>query len=288
MALADSGAGDRGIAASDLSQHTPRGDADEPRPVPRVGRFNPDALFTIGSVRLPHIARRSKASVRAGDTISSEVEWRTRKMHWNRAMRKLVVAACLLLSAAVVAPARATADINQMSPASEHQPEPDPDEQQVADRRRLGSFDAASVSLTDAMSSAERLHDGSRTVQISFVDSGAGEYRVRTLKDNQLWDNIIDANTGKQVGKERLLLLDRLSDDDRSNIAAFKFVRQQLSDAVAVAEKATSGKALGGGLMKDQGKLNFVVIVASENRLKQVMLQPPKAVQPGKQLHRSP
>jgi len=32
----------------------------------------------------------------------------------------------------------------------------------------------------------------------------------------------------------------------------------------------------------------FVVIVASENRLKQVMLEPPGAVRSGKQSHRSP
>jgi hypothetical protein len=39
-------------------------------------------------------------------------------------------------------------------------------------------------------------------------------------------------------------------------------------------EKAASGKALGGGLMHEVGKLNFVVVVVSDDRLKQVMLEP--------------
>jgi hypothetical protein len=40
-------------------------------------------------------------------------------------------------------------------------------------------------------------------------------------------------------------------------------------------EKAASGKALGGGLINEDGKLNFVVVVVSDDRLKQVMLEPP-------------
>jgi len=203
-------------------------------------------------------------------------------------MRRLCLALCLLLPF-VLAPARATADVTGNSPAVPGRSELDPAlVQEIQARRLIESFGAASVSLTEAMSTAESLHDGSRTVQINFDNSGDGRYRVRTLKDERLWDNIIDANTGKQAAGETSLLLDQLSDEDRSNIAALKSVSQRLIDAVAVAEKATSGKALGGGLMKDRGKLNFVVIVASENRLKQVMLEPPGVVRSGKQSHRSP
>jgi hypothetical protein len=48
------------------------------------------------------------------------------------------------------------------------------------------------------------------------------------------------------------------------------------SDAVRVAEKAAEGNALAGRLVKQNGKLNFVVIVASGGHLKEVMLEPPK------------
>ena len=202
-------------------------------------------------------------------------------------MKRLLTAFCLLLSA-VLAPALATADVTENLPGGHDRSETNTAGQQVDDRRLLDSFGAASVSLTDAMSTAERLHNGSRTIQIRFDNSGVREYRVRTLKDDRLWENAIDANTGKQSREEKSLLLDQLSDEERNNIAALKFVRQQLADAVAVAEKATSGKALGGGLMKDGGKLNFVVVVVSENRLKQVMLEPPSVVRSGKESRRSP
>jgi hypothetical protein len=43
-----------------------------------------------------------------------------------------------------------------------------------------------------------------------------------------------------------------------------------------VAEKAADGSALAGGLMKQDGKLNFVVVIANGDRLKEVMLEPPR------------
>ena len=191
------------------------------------------------------------------------------------------------MSSAVLAPALATADVTENLPADQHRSETD------TDRRLLDSFGAASVSLTEAMSTAERLQDGSRTNQISFNNSGVGGYRVRTLKDDRLCENVIDANTGKQSIEEKSLLLGQLSEEDRNSIAALKFVRQQLADAVAVAEgdirQGTCRRPdEGWGKMKDGGKLNFVVIVASENRLKQVMLEPPRVVRSGKESRRSP
>ncbi len=53
-----------------------------------------------------------------------------------------------------------------------------------------------------------------------------------------------------------------------------------------VAEKAGSGKALGGGLVRLNGRLNFVVVVVSGDSLKEVMLEPPKAGRRGSDNYR--
>jgi hypothetical protein len=45
---------------------------------------------------------------------------------------------------------------------------------------------------------------------------------------------------------------------------------------VHVAEKAASGKALGAGLVRQEDRLNFVVVVVSGDSLKEVLLEPPK------------
>ena len=56
---------------------------------------------------------------------------------------------------------------------------------------------------------------------------------------------------------------------------ALKSVEQEPSDALCIAEKAAFGSALALGLIKQDGKLNFVVVIARGDRTKDVMLEPP-------------
>jgi Peptidase propeptide and YPEB domain len=137
----------------------------------------------------------------------------------------------------------------------------------------LEQFRTTHVPLGQAMAIAERLQHGSRTADISFEISGPPVYRVRTIKNERVWENVIDANTGSVSQAE---IASSLKELDRRRSLALKWIKQELSDAVRVAEKAAAGNALAGGLMKQDGKLNFVVVVASGGRLKEVMLEPPK------------
>lgn len=188
-------------------------------------------------------------------------------------MKSFPLAIVFLFWAALV-PAQATADITEAPLASQDRSDTNVESDDNATRDLLALFRAARLSLSEAMTIAERLHGGSRTAQISFALSGDHEYRVRTVKGNRVWENNIDAKTGRIAGEETVLDPNQLGDADRNNILALKFVKQQLSDAVFLAEKATSGKAFGGGLMNEDGKLTFVVVVVSDDRLKEVMLEP--------------
>jgi uncharacterized membrane protein YkoI len=98
---------------------------------------------------------------------------------------------------------------------------------------------------------------------------------VRTVTNQRIWENVIDANTGSVTEKEISSSLRELGREDLGNIIALKSAEQELSDAVRIAEKAAEGSALAGGLMKQDGKLNFVVLIANGDRLKEVMLEPP-------------
>ncbi|MET4291201.1 putative membrane protein YkoI [Bradyrhizobium sp. LB8.2] len=150
------------------------------------------------------------------------------------------------------------------------------DAEEKATRRVLEQFRTTRVALSQAIAIAEHLHDGSRTADISFEISGVPVYRVRTVKNEQVWENVIDANTGSITEREVASSLKELDREDLVNIIALKWIEQELSDAVRVAEKAAAGSALAGGLVKQNGKLNFVIVVASGERLKEVMLEPPK------------
>ena len=156
------------------------------------------------------------------------------------------------------------------------------DDPEKAIRRVLEQFRTTQVPLSHAIAIAEQLHDGSRTADISFEISGLPVYRVRTVKNERVWENIIDAKTGSITEKEITSSLKELNRDDLANITALKWIKQELSDAVQFAERAAAGSALAGGLMKQDGKLNFVIVVASGDHLKEVTLEPPR-VRPGHQ-----
>lgn len=198
--------------------------------------------------------------------------------------KKQLSAVILALSATFLA-ANARADLKASTTTTEEQRGSSQDEEE-SNRRLLERFRAAKLSLAEVIAIAEQLHPGSRTASVSFEPSAAPGYRVLTVKNNDAWEDVIDADTGSAAAPETTLSLGELDDEDRNNLIALRSIRQELSDAVRVAEKATSGKALGGGLLQQDGRLNFVIVVASGDDLKEVMLEAPKAGRRGSDKYR--
>jgi uncharacterized membrane protein YkoI len=191
--------------------------------------------------------------------------------------RKQTFIGILLLFLALV-PCTARAELNDGSLSSTGQSPPVHHETNTeSDQRFLAAFRAAPLSLIQAIAMAERLHAGSRTAAISFDTSDGPSYRVRTVKDKEIWENVVDVHTGRTVGPETAWSLNELEVEERDNISALRSVKQELSDAVAIAEKAAVGKAISGGLVKESDRLNFVVVVLSDDLVKEVFLEPPGA-----------
>ncbi|WP_439409133.1 PepSY domain-containing protein [Bradyrhizobium sp. DASA03076] len=190
-------------------------------------------------------------------------------------MSKNHLFAAIVWSAALAATA-AVADVQNSADATKQAASEQSDAEEAAIRRVLSEFRTTRVPLSQAMAIAERLHSGSKTADISFEIAGPPVYRIRTLRNERVWENAIDAKTGDVTGKETTFSLKELDREDLAKIVALKWIKQELSDAVQVAEKAAGGNALAGGLMRQDGRLNFVVVVASGDHLKEVMLEPPK------------
>lgn len=192
--------------------------------------------------------------------------------------------ALIVLSAAFTATGT-TADVAHLPEPSTQGAAGQSDAEDATIRRVLDQFRTTQVPLSRAMAIAEHLHEGSKTADISFEISGPPVYRVRTIRNEHVWENVVDANTGTITGKEVASSLKELDREDLANIVALKWIKQELSDAVQVAEKAAAGNALAGGLMREGGKLNFVIVVASGDHLKEVMLEPPKVGKQGSAHH---
>lgn len=144
--------------------------------------------------------------------------------------------------------------------------------------REIERFRSSSISIGQAMAIAEARHAGATTADVSFDGgSGVAVYRVKTLHNDRIWRHTINAATGELVGGEAALPLAELDHDDRNNLAALGAIRHRLADAVRVAERAASGKAISGGLVRERGRLNFAIVVISGDDLKEVILEPPGA-----------
>ena len=195
--------------------------------------------------------------------------------------KKQVFIGVLLLSLALV-PRTAMAELNDGSLSSTGQSPPVHQEANTdSDQRFLAAFRVAHLPLIEAIAITERLHVGSRTAGISFDALDNPSYRVRTVKDTMIWENVIDVRTGRTAGPETVRSLNELEMEERDNINALGSLKQQLSDAVAIAEKAAAGKAISGGLVKEGDQLNFVVVVLSDDHVKEVFLEPPRATSKG-------
>jgi uncharacterized membrane protein YkoI len=199
-----------------------------------------------------------------------------RALAWRHSVPRKHLFAVVLMSL-LASPSFAATATSTVTPITQDTAEDDVEAGEQLMRRELELFRDASISLGEAMAIARKLHTGSRIADIAF-DGASGHpiYRVKTFKEDRVLQHTIDARTGDVSGNQIVSSLQELSAEDRSNLIALQAVRQELSDAVAVAERAASGQAISGGLTRERGKLNFVIVVVSGDRLKQVMLEPPR------------
>ncbi len=81
---------------------------------------------------------------------------------------------------------------------AQHTPEPDV----VPTEKEIKSFEAAKVSLAEAINIAAKRHKDAKVVDVSF-DSQAGQlaYKVKTYQDNNVWEGAVDAWTGQIIGE---------------------------------------------------------------------------------------
>jgi hypothetical protein len=105
--------------------------------------------------------------------------------------RKRTFVGILLLSLALV-PRAAVAELNDGPLSSTGQSVPVHGETNAeSDQRFLAALRAAPLSLIQAIGIAERLHTGSRVAATSFDTSDNPSYRVRTVKDKEIWENVV-------------------------------------------------------------------------------------------------
>lgn len=179
----------------------------------------------------------------------------------------------LLALAAILSSTPARASIDSGSPTSAPSFS---DQEWAAILREIKVFANAKVSVRDAIEIAETRSHGARAVDVSF-DGQADRlaYRVKTWRNDELWQGTIDASTGKIFGEEVVTSVSTLDTKDKDELAGFRTAGVNLYDVLSIAERLGKGKAVSAGLEENDGRLIFlVVLVTADGSLKQMSLTP--------------
>ena len=173
-------------------------------------------------------------------------------------MRKATILSLLVLCAATSAFAQRT-------------PEPDV----VPTEKEIKSFEAAKVSLAEAIKIAAKQHKDAKVVDVSF-DSQAGQlaYKVKTYQDNKVWEGAVDAWTGQILGEGTTTPVSKLDEEDQLELAGLQKASIDLSAATALAEQRGSGKAIAAGLEESNGRVVYEVTIVNNGATTKFVIDP--------------
>jgi len=173
-------------------------------------------------------------------------------------VRKATILSLLVLCAATSAFAQRT-------------PEPDV----VPTEKEIKSFEAAKVSLAEAIKIATKKHKDAKVVDVSF-DSQAGQlaYKVKTYQDNKVWEGAVDAWTGQILGEGTTTPVSKLDEEDQLELAALQKASIDLSAATALAERRGSGKAIAAGLEESNGRVVYEVTIVNNGATTKFVIDP--------------
>jgi uncharacterized membrane protein YkoI len=173
-------------------------------------------------------------------------------------LRKTMMLSLLILCAAT-------------SAFAQRAPEPDV----LPTEKEIKSFEAAKVSLAEAIKIAAKQHKDAKVVDVSF-DSQAGQlaYKVKTYQDNHVWEGAVDAWTGQVIGEGTTTPVSKLDEEDQLELAGSLKASIDLSTATALAEEKGSGKAISAGLEETNGRIVYEVIIVKNGAMTKFVVDP--------------
>ena len=173
-------------------------------------------------------------------------------------MRKTMMLSVLILCAAT-------------SAFAQRVPEPDV----IPTEKEIKSFEAAKVSLAEAIKIAAKAHKDAKVVDVSF-DSQAGQlaYKVKTYQDNKVWEGAVDAWTGQIIGEGTTTPVSKLDEEDQLELAGLLKASIDLSTATALAEEKGSGKAVSAGLEAANGRIAYEIMIVKNGATTKFVVDP--------------
>ena len=137
----------------------------------------------------------------------------------------------------------------------------------------LRPFDHAKLSLIQAATDAQKQLKG-QTIEARFeMWHGQPSYLIRTFASNDVWQERIDANSGRPIGDATSLSQDELSPQLSKDVTALQNVQTDFARAVNQAEQKDGGKAIMAAVhARSDGSVDYRVHLVKNNRLQVAMI----------------
>jgi uncharacterized membrane protein YkoI len=142
-------------------------------------------------------------------------------------------------------------------------------------KAELRAFEQVKVSITNAISAAEKHSNGAKVIDASFdAANGAPVFKVKTYTNNSVWEGMVDAQSGQVVGDGKATPESELDREDHAELMGLRQATTTLAQAVDVAEKRAKGKVISAGLEETNGKIVYEVMVVKNGSVRKVVIDP--------------
>jgi uncharacterized membrane protein YkoI len=131
----------------------------------------------------------------------------------------------------------------------------------------IQGVESAKVSLSDAISSAQKVCGGKATKAMYETSHGAGNYEVACVANGQFERLYVNPQTGAATKEKQA----SASSSDTSDMQTIENAKIGLSDAISTAE-GSGGKALGVTLSSTNGQQAYKVTVANGTQTNDVWI----------------
>jgi uncharacterized membrane protein YkoI len=141
--------------------------------------------------------------------------------------------------------------------------------------KQIRVFLQTKLSLLDAIAATKNQRDG-QVMDVTFgVSHGKPVYMVKTYRNREVWEGMVDGQSGKVVDQGTVTPEDQLDDEDKAELAGLQQAKVGLADAAVTAEKSVGGKAINAGLEETNRKVVYeITVVQRTGSSKKVTVDP--------------
>ena len=102
-------------------------------------------------------------------------------------------------------------------------------------------------------------------MDVSFgVSNTKPVYMVKTYQNKEVWEGMVDGQSGKVIDQDTVTPESQLDDEDKAELAGLQEAKVSLADAVDTAEKSLGGKAITAGLEEMNRHVVYEITVVLE------------------------